>query len=156
MPRLILFVACERVLIDQNQLPSAIGIFQAMKFQLQDAPLPENAISPVRWAIFALWKHTGEERGVQFTQHIEILKPSGEVFGVPTRAVFTLQGEVEQSQSKVFVDVFGLPVGQPGTVKIRTWLENVPNSAGEYEFLVMHLPKEKNGDTTATPPTKVN
>lgn len=155
MPRLILLAACEKVIIDQNQLPSVIGIFQAMKFQLQGAPLPDNAVSPMKWSIFSLWKHTAEENGVQFTQHIEILKPDGEVFGVASRAVFTAQG-AEQSQSKVFVDVFGLPVGQPGVVKIRTWLENIPNSAGEYEFLVVHLPKEKNGEPTSTPPARVN
>jgi len=63
MPKLIMFTACEKVIIDRRELPSLINIFQRMQIQLLDAPMPENAVSPVRWDVFSLWQHTKDEVG---------------------------------------------------------------------------------------------
>jgi hypothetical protein len=153
MPKLILLVACEKVIIDQAQLPSLIGIFQTMKIQLQDAPLPENAISPTRWAIFSMWQHTPEETGIEYTQHIEILKPSGEKFGDGAITKFSIS-QPEDLQSKNLIEVLGLPINDEGFVKIRIWLEDIPDCNAEYQFRVKHLRKENNEQIT--PPTQVN
>lgn len=142
MPKLTILAACERVLIEREaSLPSLISIFQRMNVQIQDAPLPENALSPTRWAIFTLWQHTPEERNVEYTQRTEVIAPSGEKF-VEASAVFKVT-EADVLQSKNHIDIFGIPINLEGYIKVRVWLEGVADTTGEYQFLVKHMPKAK-------------
>jgi hypothetical protein len=142
MPKLILFVACEKVIIDHQQLPSLINIFQRMQIKLPDAPLPEKALSPVRWDAFALWQHTEEEVGRKFTQRIEALTPDGEKF-LEAKVVFGAVNN-EDLQSKNTFQLFGIPINQEGKIRVITWLGDDENPVGEYYFSMKHLPKEKN------------
>jgi hypothetical protein len=142
MPKLIILAACERVLIDRvSALPSLINIFQRMNIQLQDAPLPENAVSPARWAIFALWRHSPEERNIEFTQRTEVIGPSGVKFAEMT-TMFKIT-ETDDLQSKNYIELLGLPIYTEGFLKVRVWLEGIPDTEGEYQFLIKHVPKEK-------------
>jgi hypothetical protein len=119
-----------------------------MNIQLQDAPLPEDAISPARWAIFALWQLTPEERDVEFTQRTEIISPSGVKFAEAT-SKFKIT-EIDDLQSKNQIDLFGLPISVEGFLKIRVWLENIADASGEYQFLIKHVPKEKDAERPIT------
>lgn len=149
MPKLLVLAACERVLVDQvASLPSLINIFQRMNIQLQDAPLPENAVSPARWAIFALWQHTPEENGIEFTQRIEVLNPIGEKFA-EAKTVFKI-AEAEDLQSKNHIEMFGLPINNEGFIKVRVWLEGYADTTGEYQFLIKYLPKVKVDEHTVS------
>jgi hypothetical protein len=142
MPKLTILAACERVIIEREaSLPSLISIFQRMNVQIQDAPLPDNALSPTRWAVFTLWQHTPEERGVAYTQRTEIISPSGEKFAEVTTP-FKIT-EADDLQSKNHLDVFGIPINVEGFIKVRVWLEGVADATGEYQFLVKHVPKAK-------------
>jgi len=111
-----------------------------MNVQLQDAPLAENAVAPIRWAVFTLWAHTQDEVGKEFTQRTEILSPSGNRFGEGT-AKFMIT-ETNDLQSKHHLDILGLPIESEGFVTVRVWLEGIPDSATEYKFAVKHLPKK--------------
>jgi hypothetical protein len=149
MPKLMILAACERVLVDRaTSLPSLINIFQRMNIQIQDAPLPENAISPIRWAIFTLWQHSPEEKDIEYTQRIEVIGPSGVKFAeMATKFKIT---EVDDLQSKNSIDIIGLPINTEGFLKVRVWLEGIADSTGEYQFLIKYLPKEKNEERTTT------
>jgi hypothetical protein len=119
-----------------------------MNIQLQDAPLPENAISPARWAVFSLWQHEPSELGVEFTQRVRITKPNGEIFaeGVTPFKIT----EVDDLQSKNHMELFGLPINDEGFVTVRVWIDGAEDSAGEYRFYVKHNRKEpdEKPDTT--------
>jgi hypothetical protein len=145
MPKLVVLAACERVLIDRTAaLPSLINIFQRMNIKLQDAPLPENAVSPARWAVFTLWQHTPEELGMEFTQQLEIINPAGAKFiGATSKFIITEEFDL---QSKVPIEILGLPINHEGFIKVRVWLEGYPDATGEYQFMVKHLPKEKHDE----------
>jgi hypothetical protein len=152
MPKLVILAACERVIIDRvASLPSLINVFQRMNIRLQDAPLPDNAMSPMRWSIFTLWQHTPEERGIQYTQKLEIFSPIGTKFGDGT-ATFAVT-EADDLQSKNNFDLFGLPINSEGFVKIRVWLEGIADTTGEYQFAIKYLPKESNEPQPITPPS---
>ncbi|MGA9668030.1 MAG: hypothetical protein WBQ94_02415 [Terracidiphilus sp.] len=142
MPKLTILAACERVIVDKEaSLPSLINIFQRMNVQLQDAPLPENAVSPTRWSVFTLWQHIPEERGVEYTQRIEVISPSGDKF-VEASTAFKIT-EADDLQTKNHIDIFGIPINAEGFLKIRVWLEGIADTTGEYQFLVKYLPKIK-------------
>jgi hypothetical protein len=140
MPKLMILAACERVLIDRvASLPSLINIFQRMNIQIQDAPLPENAVSATRWAIFTLWQHSPEEKGIEFTQRTEVIGPSGVKFAeMTTKFKIT---ENDDLQSKNQIELVGLPISTEGFLKVRVWLEGIADTTGEYQFLIKYLPK---------------
>jgi hypothetical protein len=156
MPKLTILAACERVIIDREaSLPSLISIFQRMNVQVQDAPLPENALSPTRWAVFALWQHTPEERDVEYTQRTEVFAPSGERFLEATMA-FKIT-EADDLQSKNHISIFGIPINVEGFMKVRVWLEGIADTTGEYQFFVKHMTKGKQeGHAAAQVPPKQN
>ena len=140
MPKLTILAACERVIIDRvASLPSLISVFQRMNVQVQDAPLPENALSPTRWAVFTLWQHTPDERDIEYTQRTEVIAPSGDKF-IEATTVFKIT-EADDLQSKNHLDIFGIPINTEGFLKVRVWLEGIADATGEYQFLVKHMPK---------------
>lgn len=142
MPKLTILAACERVLVDREaSLPSLINIFQRMNIQLQDAPLPENAISPARWGIFTLWQHSPEERDIEFTQRVQVIGPSGAQFAEAS-TTFKIT-EADDLQSKNHLHINGLPINHEGFLKIRVWLDGIADAVGEYQFMIKYLPKEK-------------
>jgi hypothetical protein len=138
MPRLKILTVCERVIIDaQNQLPSLIGIFQKMAVRINpDVPIPENAVSPARWACFALWEHAEEELGIEFAQMWRIMKPNGDLF-LENRSVFKIQAATDR-QSKNTLDIFGVPISDQGTITVHTWLDGIEGSEARCEFQVEH------------------
>jgi len=138
MPRLLSLLLCEKVIIDRNTgTPSVIGIFQKMTVPiLPDVPIPENAISPIKWAVFVMWQHDDNERNEEFVQRTQILMPDGKIFA-ETSAVFKVV-DPDDLQSKNTVEVFGLPISNEGTAIVRVWIEGVEGAAGEYPFFIRH------------------
>ena len=110
--------------------------------------LPANAISPTRWSIFALWQHSSEEKDRSYTQRTEIVTPSGEQFAL-TSTVFSIREE-DDLQSKNSMEFFGLPINKEGFMRIRVWLDEVPDASGEYSFLVKYKFEEKHNDAPVT------
>lgn len=149
MPKLVILTACERVLIDRvSALPSLINIFQRMNIQLQDAPLPENAVSPARWSVFALWQVTPEERDINFVQKTQIIGPTERQFAEATTEFRVTAAD--DLQAKNHIDLIGLPIDAEGFIKVRVWLEGMADTTGEYQFAVTYLPKEKHEDSITT------
>jgi hypothetical protein len=112
-----------------------------MNVQIPDAPLPENAVAPTRWCVFALWQLTEEEKGIEYVQRIEIISPSGAKFAEST-STFKVS-ENDDLQGKGHIDLIGIPISTEGFVKVRVWLEGIADTTGEYQFMVKHLPKAK-------------
>jgi hypothetical protein len=143
MPKLVILTACERVLIERvSSLPSLINIFQRMDVQvIPDTPIAPNAVAAIRWAVFALWMHTPEERGIEYTQRTEIVGASGNKF-IDVVNKFSIT-DADDLQSKNHIDVLGLPIDTEGFVKIRIWLEGVADTSAEYQFAVRHQSQKK-------------
>jgi hypothetical protein len=154
MPKLLVFAVCEKVIIDHRQVPSLISIFQRMEILLQDAPLPENALSPTSWNVFCLWQHAPDEIGVEFSQRVEVFVPNGQMF-VYSEAKFKVTEE-RDLQSKNTFQFFGIPINDEGFIRVTSTLNGDPDTLAEYQFFVQHQPKEKNDQATSAIPESVN
>lgn len=139
MPKLLFVVACEKVIFDQAGPFSLISVFQKVNIQLQDAPLPENAISPMRWHSFCLWENDPKEIGQTFTQVTRVFAPDGSVFAESEGDFVNNEGG--DSQAKVNVMYGGIPISREGDIVIRVWIKGAEDSVGEYKFGVFYLPK---------------
>ncbi len=146
MPKLLALIVCERVIIDRQDMPSLINVFQRMNIQLSGAPLPEKAVSPTRWSVFSMWQHEEAEIGKAFTQVLQVAMPDGEIF-------FTSEQEFKISkpddfQSKISSEFTGLPIWQEGFIEVRLSLKESQAPPSVYRFLVKYLAKENDVKTS--------
>jgi hypothetical protein len=149
MPQLKILALCDRVIVDFNhKTPSLIGIFQRVNAQIPDAPLPERAVAPMRWAVFTLWVHTEEERNIEYTQHTRINDATGGVFAEATTK-FTVT-EPDDFQSKNTIEIFGMPISVEGRLSVTVWLDGIDDSKADYPFFVKHVRSESNDQTAAS------
>lgn len=155
MPKLMALLACEKVIIDRNSnTPSVISIFQHMNVPVADAPLPEGALAPTKWAIFTLWQHQESERNVDYIQHLQILAPSGETFSEVTASMKIT--EPDDLQSKNITEIFGIPISREGTMQIRVWLEGNEDAAAVYPFQIRHTRSQRDEQSTENKQQPVN
>jgi hypothetical protein len=132
MPKLILFAVCEKVILDGAGNASIINLVHGVEAaNMQQgpiiAPIPKNAVSPIAWSIFAVWKPTSGDSGKEFSQQVEILQSDGTVFKAIT-APFRFEAHRNHQNT---VNVLGFPVGQAGDVTINMWLELDRKRIGE-------------------------
>jgi hypothetical protein len=81
MPKLLLFAACERVIIDQDSnVASLVALLQDITIGIPaDAQMPERAMLPMKWHAFTLWFEQPEDSGKQYVQEIELCDPDGNI-----------------------------------------------------------------------------
>src|SRR5687767_3850237 len=77
MPKLLVFAACEKVIISQDENnPTLIALLTDMAAEIEPAgPLESNALLPSRWAIFSLWRQEDGDKGKTFEQMVRVLLP---------------------------------------------------------------------------------
>jgi len=138
MPKLTILAVCEKFIIDRTELPSLINIFQNLDLQLTGEPMPENAVTPLKWSVFTLWQHTPEERDKEYVQHLEIIAPKGEKF-IEGTTRFMVTGP-RDLQSKIGSEFQVLPISDEGFITVRVWLADSPEAISEYRFTITHVP----------------
>jgi hypothetical protein len=79
MPKLLLFAACEKVIIDQDSnVASLISVLQDITINIPlNAQMPENAILPMKWHAFTIWLQQPEDKGKRYIQELELCAPDG-------------------------------------------------------------------------------
>lgn len=82
MLKLLVFAPCEKVIVSQDENNSSlIVILETVNITLPvGAEVPENALIPFRWTIYALWRFEPEAAGVgsQFEQRCVLLSVDGQ------------------------------------------------------------------------------
>ena len=131
-------MACEKVIFDQDGPVSLISIFQRMNIQLTGAPLPERALSPTLWCVFALWESDPREVGQEFTQVIKVVAPDGSIF-MEHEGVFK-NNSIDESQTKMKIQIPGIPIWEEGWLTVSSWLKGDESSVTEYKFEIRYLP----------------
>jgi hypothetical protein len=137
MPKLKVLLACEKVIFDQEGPVSLISIFQRMNIQLTGVPLPERAVSPTLWSIFALWEFMPSEIGQEFFQGIRVTAPDGSVF-LEHEGAFQ-NNAADDMQIKTKTQVPGLPIWDEGWVTVTSWLKDDEGSKVDYRFEVRYV-----------------
>src|ERR1700679_4001333 len=77
MPRLLVFDPCDNVIISKDtETISLISILSSIRFTPPPAgpPVPENAVGPMRWFIFAHWVAEEDDIGKTFEQEVKLVR----------------------------------------------------------------------------------
>lgn len=127
-------LTCEKIIVDKEGAHSIINVMMNAAVSLQkrppgevapspsseSVPIPANAASPNQWWIYAAWAPSPDDVGKSFKQVYQVLWPNGDKFA-ESKLPFTQN--TDQMQQTTFY-ILGLPIGQEGRVRVRTWLDS--------------------------------
>lgn len=119
MPKLLLFAACEKVIIGQGDgSMSLIGLLQNITV-VAPRKGEESAAKATHgeWFMFSLWLQQPEDADVEYEQRCALIGPTGDL-SIDLVTVFT----VTKMFHRVSVQIPFIPVEPPGEYKIMTWL----------------------------------
>lgn len=138
MPRLLVFVPAEKVLIDsEDNTIGLVGILGGLNVPAPE-PLPEDAGAPVRWNVLALWKRQPEDEGRQYEQRVQLVSPSGRVL---VEGLQTFQMVTSSQRNRLRID--GFPVAEEGehtlALSLRDAGEETWRDIADYPLAVSHF-----------------
>lgn len=124
MPSLGSLIICERIIVDQQQRPTLISLFQQLTVVVpENQDVPKDMIAALPWSVFAEWYFTDEEMTSPYVMNIEVLMPDDSPSAV--RGVTPIVEKAKDGLgTRVFVQVYGLPTAQIGCVTVNVWLES--------------------------------
>jgi len=131
MPKLLIFAACEKVLIDQLNNLSLISVLQEAKVGMPpqgvQAQLPSGAklMAPIKWDVLALWAKTDDK---VCEQRVALFDPSGNPTGIDATGELDFQGK---ATLRHMVTVLGLPVYEMGVYLLKLWVREKGQEFGE-------------------------
>lgn len=84
MPRLLLFVPCERPLLGADNSLSLINVLQTVNLVLSSGELQELREKPEpaqvsAWYVISVWQQEPGDEGARFEQRVTLTDPDGEV-----------------------------------------------------------------------------
>jgi hypothetical protein len=137
--RLLVLCPCERVIFDKRETPSLISLIQNMDvaFELTAEGQkidPKKIVFPKEWVLYSRWESSGEDVGKIFEQTWQIHWPDGEKFAEHKMMLKPVTQGDNINQS--YVQLSGLP-GQPGVIKISTWLSHESQQVSE--VFIVHV-----------------
>jgi hypothetical protein len=123
MPRLGSFLVCEKVVIDQQQKPTLISLFQALAaFVPEGQSMPKDAIGGTAWSVFCEWFFSDEEATRSYDQVIEVMLPDGSPSPIKGRLTFKEIAK-DQQGTRAYINMFGMPIAQVGILDVNVWIE---------------------------------
>ena len=137
MPRLVYFIACEKVLVgEEDKSPSLITLFDQV---IVPVPPPEatGVQAGMRWSLVSYWLKLPEDEGKQYEQRTLLLSPDGE-----ERGEVTLKFELTGSRHRNTIRVFGFPVTTAGNYLAKLSIREVGSQdwveVTDYPISVIH------------------
>lgn len=140
MLRPYVFLVCEKVIVDKNEVPSLIGVFNKITIAV-NGDVPSNAVVPKEWCIFTSWVVEPDDVGKHYTQICRILYPNGEQFGEDGR--IELQFPPGKRNSQAIANSQGLPIGQNGLCTVECWIEEDTRKTGDSISLQFEIEVKK-------------
>ncbi len=129
-----LCVACEKVIISVETVPSIIAIFSKIVVAVAaETDVPKNAVANKEWSIFCLYNHDDGDELKEYTHKVQIVYPDKTQFGDVSKTKFVAEAG-KRSQVHIQVPVF--PIGQTGKYTIRVWVEENERLITTTEFSV--------------------
>lgn len=114
-------VACEKVIITKDDVPSLIGLFSKVILTVPaETDFPRNAVHPKEWAVFSIWDPGPGDEHRQYTLCMQFLYPDRSQFGEINKSPIKV---VPNKRSQVVFQFNGFPIGQAGEYTVRTWIE---------------------------------
>jgi hypothetical protein len=120
MPKVILFLPCEKLLTDENKSLTFVSLCQDLNLAVaHGVDIPAELVIQKDWKIISLIRHSDPaEIGKKFLHHVEVIKPDGTIMVRASKIPFVLP----QISYLTRVDVSQFPVGQQGRLCIKLWV----------------------------------
>ena len=142
LPKLLLFAPCEKVIIDQQNNISMIGILQGIETPVPPGTdIPLDATDTIRWDILTLWQPESGETGRQFEQLVDLHAPDGKRV-MKVKVLFKLEG----STTRTIANIHGFPIGQAGNYVLKLRLREDVEGSRFAELAVFPI-QVKRGET---------
>jgi len=141
MPRLVMFAACEKVIIGQgdNSL-SLIGVLHSLQINVPTetgSNIPQNAALPIAWSMFTMWQREPQDEGVSYTQRVSLISPQGKIL-VDSSTAFV----IEKDFHRITNNIIGLPIGEDGAhilkLSIRRTTSDVWDDVSSFPMNITH------------------
>ncbi len=124
MPRLGSLLVCEKIIIDQQQKPTLVSLFQTITALLPEGQgMPKDTLGGTAWAVFSEWFFAEEELSKNFEQVIEVMLPDGSPSPIRGRLPFKELARDGQG-TRSYVNMFGMPIAQSGVLAVNVWIES--------------------------------
>jgi hypothetical protein len=124
MPRFGSLLICEKIIIDQQQKPTLISLFQAITALVPEGQqIPKDTIGGTAWSIFCEWFFAEDEVSKTFDLVMEVLLPDGSPSAIRSRVTFK-QIAKEGQGTRAYINVFGMPIAQTGYITVNVWVEH--------------------------------
>ena len=143
MPRLLVFLPSEKVIIDGlDQTLAILGVLGGIELPAAVQSLPVDAGVPMRWHVLTMWKKEPGDETREFEQRVQLVAPSGRVV-----VDGTLGFRVTERSHRNRMVVQGFPVYEAGDYILKLSLreagEAVWRDLAEYPMFVSHVDPTK-------------
>jgi hypothetical protein len=138
MPKLLIFAPCEKVIIDQSNNPSLIGVIQGLM-----SPLPAQTIVPkksmglMRWDIFTLWQREEGDGEREYVQECQLIDPDGS-----TTIQASIRFKFIASTHRNIMSMYGFPLGDVGDHLLKLWLRDPSGTIREIASFPLTISRE--------------
>ena len=138
MPKLTYFVACEKILHEEEKNNvSLISLFDTIDAIKPNEDMVDTQIA-LKWEIVANWVREEGTEGKTYQQKTHLLAPDGKTY-----AETVIEFTVPKHSHRNTVHVFGFPVSLQGTYFLKLFLKQVADEEwveiAEYPINVKHI-----------------
>jgi hypothetical protein len=135
MPKLVLFAACEKAIVDQQtNVFSLLSLLENVNVQLiPGAVLPPNAIVPMSWAAVSIFERTPNDDGKTFEQRTAVFDSAGAL--VIQTPISPFEFKRDSDFHRIINNINGMPVGNAGRVSVKCYLRA---KGGEWEEIATY------------------
>jgi hypothetical protein len=139
MPKLLYFVACERILLgDEEKTTSLISLLEQIKVPKP----PENvgdAQAGLQWRIVSAWHNLPEDEGKRYEQRTWVVSPNGAEL-MQASIEFAMTNTINHRNT---VKVFGFPLVPEGEYLVKLSIREVGSNnwvdIADYPIAVMYV-----------------
>lgn len=141
MPRLLLFIPCEKAILAQDNSVSLINLLETLTVTLPGdvkSKLPAPLKAPMNWMVFALWEQVPGDENKSYEQILRFVLPDGQIAfeGVE-------KFEMTQRFIRNIAAIDGVPAGQAGDCRLSLSLREAsaqgrPELIAEFPLIVVH------------------
>jgi len=120
MPKLVLFAACEKALIDQQtNVVSLMSLLENINVQIPvGADVASNATIPMSWAAATILQPLPEDVGKTFEQRTVFVNNIGVTRLESPIAPFTFKSDLH----RIVSNIMGMPIGSAGSHLVKCLL----------------------------------
>ena len=141
MPKLIIFAACEKVIVDSTDntisLMTLLGDIQV--WVIPGTPVPKGTEAPMHWAAFALWQRDSDDEGKTYQSRCALISASGDLLVESVAPAFEMT-RVGHNNTHKFSS---FPVWESGKCWLKLWLREAEGTqwaeVASYPIGVIHI-----------------